>query len=88
MVITRMMIVYVVPRYASRALKLHSRNIPRSMSHFFVFFFIFSRRYKKREKGSERKIYRRRLRRNQSVDSRNRKVNVEKRKEGKEGDRA
>lgn len=51
MIITRMMIVYIVPRYASCALKLHGRNIPRSMSHFFVFFFsFFPRRYKKREK--------------------------------------
>lgn len=60
--------------------------IPRDMSHFFVSsFHFFPRRCKKRERerGSERKIYRRRLRRNQSVDSRNRKVNVEKRKEGK-----
>lgn len=51
MVITRMMIVYVVPRYASRALKLHSRNIPRSMSHFFVFFSFFHDAIRRERKG-------------------------------------
>lgn len=57
MVITCMMIVYVVPGYASRALKLHSRNIPRSMSHFFVFFFSFFHDAIRRERKGARERF-------------------------------